>query len=619
MRSIRRSLIVYFILLFTIALAAVSSYSYHTTAQSLFERQANARMMIGTQFETRHRALRAELDRRILRQAQTMANLSRSTLAHTDGLAPFGAIGAAALPQGYFQIPVWMAQGPYSPWMSKGAYSELAREIFLAQPIRTHIESADDLIPPAEGEQAQEYFQIYRHNGYPMQRSKSMEDHWFTLDEDLRTNSVLLKETFDEVDIKPGVRVRRVTLKTTVPRLSFVHVAWPWRASFGPPTKMGTKGTPPVKWTPRPGGFESVAPVVFIQYASEIGPTEAKIHALENKRNQQLVELETTIHADLEQLRTNMLWIALATLTAVGLGCYLVIRLGLAPLSRMSRAVSQISAPQFQLPLDPHKLPHELRPIASTLVQTLEQLRKAFDREKQAAADISHELRTPLAALMTTLEVGLRKPRDPEDYRQILEECHASGQHMYELVQRLLALARLDAGADLCRPGPVDAVELALHCADVIRPLAKARGLDLQLHLPDPVLLQTDPNKLREVITNLLHNAVEYNKPNGSIDLTVETINDRVQIEVRDTGIGISSEAIAHIFERFYRADPSRHADTPHAGLGLAIVKSYIDLMGGTIRVASSPAGTVFTIELPVGTIASVETGIRGEPILMGR
>ena len=297
----------------------------------------------------------------------------------------------------------------------------------------------------------------------------------------------------------------------------------------------------------------------------------------------------------------------------------MLVRLGLAPLSKLSKAVSEVSAQNFQLPLDTEKLPDELQPIAATLMETLAQLHKAFDREKQAAADISHELRTPLAALMTTLEVGLRKSRSLDEYREILQDCQSSGRHMYQLVERLLALARLDAGADQYRPAAVDAIDLALQCADLIRPLAKARGLDVRLDLPDAVTVQTDPNKLREVLINLLHNAVEYNKPAGSIELSVERINGHARIEVRDTGIGIAADALAHVFERFYRADPSRHADTPHAGLGLAIVKSYIDLMHATIQVASSSAGTTFTIELPLVKTPAAETGIQTEPALMPR
>jgi two-component system heavy metal sensor histidine kinase CusS len=113
-------------------------------------------------------------------------------------------------------------------------------------------------------------------------------------------------------------------------------------------------------------------------------------------------------------------------------------------------------------------------------------------------------------------------------------------------------------------------------------------------------VLRTDPDKLREILTNLLHNAIEYNRPEGSIELALERENGHVLLEVKDTGIGIAPEAREHIFERFYRADPSRQADGLHAGIGLAIVKGYVDLMGGTISVESTEGqGTTFRVELP--------------------
>jgi signal transduction histidine kinase len=252
------------------------------------------------------------------------------------------------------------------------------------------------------------------------------------------------------------------------------------------------------------------------------------------------------------------------------------------------------------LPFDEPRLPRELRPIVRRLTQTLELLKRTFAREKQAAADISHELRTPLAALLTTTEVALRKPRSAEEYRELLADCHATGQQMSQLIERLLALARLDAGVDTLQPREVDVSNLAQQCATLVRPLVAARGLTLRMERNGPVMLHTDPDKLREVLTNLLHNAIQYNRPEGSIELALERENGHILVEVRDTGIGIAPEARDHIFERFYRADPSRQSDGLHAGLGLAIVKGYVDLMGGKISVQSTEGqGTTFRLELP--------------------
>jgi heavy metal sensor kinase len=346
----------------------------------------------------------------------------------------------------------------------------------------------------------------------------------------------------------------------------------------------------------------------FIQYAIEIAPTEARLQQYAKDRDEQLAHVDAATVSQLRDLRSQFFWIALATFAATLVGGYLLLLLGLAPLARLSEAVSEVSERDFRLKVDPEGLPAELKPIAERMSHTLEQLGKAFDREKQAAADISHELRTPLAALITTVEVALRKARSAHEYREILEDCHSSGQQMSHLVERLLALARLDAGADRPRPRAVDAGQLAMQCADLVSPLAKARGLTLTAHVSLPLSLSTDPDKLREVLTNLLHNAVEYNRPGGTIELTVERSNGDLCVEVRDTGIGIGPEARARIFERFYRADPSRHADSPHSGLGLAIVKSYVDLLGGTIAVDSVlQQGTTFRVRLPVQDLVPEE------------
>src|SRR6202043_1854210 len=180
------------------------------------------------------------------------------------------------------------------------------------------------------------------------------------------------------------------------------------------------------------------------------------------------------------------------------------------------------------------------KPIVRRLSETLAMLKRAFAREKQATADISHELRTPLAALLTTTEIALRKPRTAAEYQELLQDCRLSAQQMTQAVERLLALARLDACVDRLRPQAIDAAELAEQCAAWVRPLAEARGLTLTVHRSGPAPLTADPDKLREVLTNLLHNAVEYNRPQGSIDVTVTRDDGRLRLEVRDTGVGIS-------------------------------------------------------------------------------
>ncbi|HKB38243.1 MAG TPA: HAMP domain-containing sensor histidine kinase, partial [Gemmataceae bacterium] len=176
----------------------------------------------------------------------------------------------------------------------------------------------------------------------------------------------------------------------------------------------------------------------------------------------------------------------------------------------------------------------------------------------------------------------------------------ASAGQINQAVERLLALARLDAGVDRVRKQTIDAVDVARQCVSVVRPLAEVNGLKLSLEADEPALLETDPDKLREILNNLLHNAIQYNREGGSVDVSVHRENGHLQLQVCDTGIGIPETARPHIFERFYRADPSRQADGLHAGLGLAIVKGYLDLMGGSIDVESVEGkGSTFNVRLP--------------------
>lgn len=627
MRSIRLSLIVYFLVLVTVALAAVSWLSYQMAERSLRDRQRDSEARIRAQFEVTKLQLYDDVDRRLYRQAHVLVNVSQSAFIHAEGqFALLGMIGAGGAPNGHLN---------YALFWCEIAHKDLSREIFFSQPLSTRIENADKLVGEEDEQHAQEYFQTYRSNGVTMERSESLvlEDQSFELDEKFRKNAELSDVQYDTVTLKDDVKVRRITLKTTVPSYEVTMVQWPFK-NVPPPNifapkggaapktnKGGAKGSVkgPVK-APAPPRPPVKMPVIYVQYASNIAPTDALVsdHAL--KRDAQLIRLGEAIDSELNELRSSFFLIGLSTLAAVWLGGFLMIRIGLAPLSKMSEAVRQVSVKDFHLPIETAKLPRELQPIAGRLVELLNHLEKAFAREKQAAADISHELRTPLAALMTTLEVAMKKRRSVDEYHEILDECRSSGQHMYHLVERLLMLARLDAGADQYRPTETDVTEVALACADLIRPLARARNLELRVHLPEPITTQTDANKLRELLINLLHNAVEYNKDNGAIDLSVERAGGKVRFEVRDTGIGIKPAALEHIFERFYRADPSRHADTPHAGLGLAIVKSYVDLMGGTIRVESSDAGTAFVVELPLAvSIHDRQTAVKAAPALAGR
>jgi heavy metal sensor kinase len=627
MKSIRLSLVVYFLLLLIAVLGAVSWFVHQLAAGALDERYKAAQDLVRSQYAAHCSELQAGFDRRVLRQAHYVAAMSRTSV-HVEAAYPAGLIGVAMVPQPHLHVWLWLNEGIAPPWRPRDPrdVAPVAEQLYRFRSTEIDVEAAEDLIPPDQmrdprddeaitvdrpPDHTHEFFQVFFRDNTPISRSRTLVLANYVLPVDGALLKNLIERQpherfeFDTLDAPGGMSLRRVTLVSSLrrpPRPTAEFNAWAWTSGLRPgPNKGGSfgKGGGP---GPGPAPFMGRPEIpIFVQYAIDRAPTEARLQQYADERDQQLAQLAADTPDQLQALQRKLLWIALATFAATLAGGYLLLRLGLAPIGRLSEAVSEVSERDFRLNLDLHQLPTELQPIAERLSQTLGQLGRAFDREKQAAADISHELRTPLAALLTTIEVALRKARSAQEYREILEECRSSGQQMSHMVERLLALARLDAGAESARPRLVDAGELALGCADLIRPLARAAGLTLTAHVEPPLPAEVDPDKLREVVTNLLHNAVEYNRPGGAIELSVERSGDELCIAVRDTGIGIAPEARAHIFERFYRADPSRHADTPHAGLGLAIVKSYVDLLGGTIAVESVPqAGTTFRIRLPV-------------------
>jgi signal transduction histidine kinase len=386
---------------------------------------------------------------------------------------------------------------------------------------------------------------------------------------------------------------------------------------FGPPPAGVLGGTP----APSPVLTLESLPRLYIQCARPKAAIDAVMAQFAADRDDELARLAGEIRTARSTLRSQIAGIGLIAFLALAVGGPLLVSRALRPVGKLSEAVSRVSEKDFRLPHDGTDLAVELAPIHARLTQTLDLLQRAFAREKQAVADISHELRTPIAALMATIDVALRKPRTSEQYREALEECRLISKQLGQLVERIMTLASLDAGNDCLQVARTDAAELATGCAAVIRPLAAAGGLTVDLQAESPLELDTDAGKLREVLMNLLHNAVEYNRPGGTIELSACRDNGSVVFEVRDTGIGMSPEVKEKIFERFYRADASRHATGIHAGLGLAIVKEYVARLHGTIAVETQPGvGSKFRVTLPAPLPA--DTAPRSvpaeEPVIAG-
>jgi heavy metal sensor kinase len=621
MRSIRWSLVVYFLILMGATLGAVSYFCYQSTQSALETKEKYTKAFLTKKFEDDKVHIVADFDMKLFRNAR---ELGKKLILHYHRVEPLYAVttvGSAPPLVGLWNIlPAAESLVTEPTSLIKAVAQMRLRADPRIQPLHP---DDDHLFPPLAIEEG-EFYQTYLMLPFPMKggpkQGKDMKAEllsheasenlgglaWQLGKEQKQKADDPVQRPFDEIRLKSGQIVRRVTLRVPVDwqRIGVAINPLPTltAADYLPLNPLG--GQNALRW--ESSGTVQIAkgprPFIYLQYGLD---TAERDRALENAKTElesRLVQLSDDLSEARAQLGRQLLWVSLGAFAALVAGGLCLVSLGLSPLNRLSEAVSKVSEKDFRLPIDQDHLPRELVPIADRLSQTLDQLKRVFEREKQAAADISHELRTPVAALLTTLDITLRKQRSADEYREVLEECRSSGKQINQLVERLLTLARLNAGADMLRPREVDVNALTDQCVALVRPLAEARGLQIRVHHNGPASMNADPDKLREVLTNLLHNAIEYNKPDGSIDVKVERNNGTMAMEVRDTGIGISADARERIFERFYRADPSRHADdTPHAGLGLAIVKGYVDLMGGSIDVDSTVGtGSTFRVRLPV-------------------
>ncbi len=607
MRSIRLSLMVYFLALLAVALLAASLLVYRNAELTLASKQEAMGKLIQAQYQDRCQDAKEHLDQDLLTQARSLARLvqvqvewSRADLIQLSMLS--GLVPSSFNPSGYALAPLWLAesmpistehgQPPPGPhWI---IHERVRRSLF---PYLFKIQLNKFLLPVDS-----EYFQIDCPHS-PSYYSDAMGDRTFMLPKSVSDQDQAANWTFDDTYLG-DMPVRRVVFQVSGVALEMFRRPEPRRRD-----RRESSADSPRAATVPPGPPPRRGPPIYVHCAAQTDKLNATLAGFGQERDDELTKVADETRESLRSLRHWLWGISLAVFAATAAGTYGLVRLGLSPLQRLSHAVSRVSVRDFRLPLDERPLPLELRPIAERLTNTLDLLKRAFAREKQAAADISHELRTPLAALLTTTELALRKPRSAEHYRELLGDVHASAQQMNQIVERLLTLARLDAGVDRLRVQPVDVAALAQQCADVVRPLAEARGLKLTVKNSFAASgggdgarsVQTDPDKVREIVSNLLHNAIQYNRPGGAIDLRVGRQNGTLEVEVQDTGIGIADEVRERIFERFYRADPSRGGDDLHAGLGLAIVKEYIDLMGGSIGVESIEGqGSTFRVQLPV-------------------
>jgi two-component system OmpR family sensor kinase len=312
-----------------------------------------------------------------------------------------------------------------------------------------------------------------------------------------------------------------------------------------------------------------------------------------------------TAELGLEQTFSSFLLILpFGVLAAYAIGS-LIARRALAPVDQITNEVREITdGRSLHRRLPTSMVKDELGRLADTLNQMMERLERSFAALRRFTADASHELKTPLTVLRAGVERALITSNLPPEALSVLEETMEEINRMTELVDALLTLARADEGLVRLHQEPVDLRALILETEETGELLAEPAGIAVTVETPvDPVIVAVDGSRIRQLVMNLLTNAVKYTPSGGRVRLWLEREDGRVRFGVSDTGIGIAAGDLPHIFDRFWRADSARTrtGERTGVGLGLAICKWIAEAHGGTIDVQSRPGrGTTFSVTLPL-------------------
>lgn len=327
-----------------------------------------------------------------------------------------------------------------------------------------------------------------------------------------------------------------------------------------------------------------------------------KIPAGLPERNYLIVQIAT----DLAHHEAFMVSFRFALWATVGLAAFasgllgwFAARRGLAPLREISQKAARITVHHLDRRLPVESIPVELAEVARTLNEMLARLEESFHRLSDFSSELAHELRTPVSNLLTQTQVTLSKARTAEEYKEILASNAEEFERLSKTISDMLFLAK--AENNLLVPN-LEQVDLRAE-ADGILEFYEALVAEnnIQLNIEGQAVARGDRLMLRRAMSNLLSNAFRHTPEGGYIKVRISIRNDNVvTVSVSNTGETIAPEHIPRLFDRFYRADPSRHHDTEGAGLGLAITRSIMKTHGGGATVQSSNGVTIFELWLPV-------------------
>lgn len=281
-------------------------------------------------------------------------------------------------------------------------------------------------------------------------------------------------------------------------------------------------------------------------------------------------------------------------------GGYFVMRRALEPVDALTRSAERITSRNLneRLPIVPTG--DELERLSIALNSMVARLDAAFAHIRRFSADASHELRTPLTVLRGELEGIAQEPQLTAAMREMIGSALEETERLARIVDSLLVISRLDAGEARMERARFDFAELTEATVEQLRLLAEDKNIMLVSQARQLVEVEGDRARLKQVVVNLVDNAIKYTPAGGQVEVRVTREDSYTLLEVKDTGVGIPKEALSHIFERFYRVDQARSRAVGGTGLGLAIVKSICTAHGGEVTVESTEnEGSRFEVRLP--------------------
>jgi len=296
-----------------------------------------------------------------------------------------------------------------------------------------------------------------------------------------------------------------------------------------------------------------------------------------------------------------VLLVSLPVALAVALsGGWFLAGRALRPVEAITLAARRIAAGDLTQRLMVPPAPDEIGRLATTFNDMIARLEASFRQVRQFSADASHELRTPLTVMKGESELALRRSRSAEDYKLVLESSLEEIDRMTQIVDELLFLSRADLGEIAIESLPVKLDALVEDVERQATVLGREQGVQVMVGTVEPAVVQGDELRLRELLLNLVDNAVKYSRPGGKVEIVLVCQGTTVRLSVTDQGIGIPSEDQARIFDRFYRSNAARTHAPKGTGLGLSICKWIVEAHHGRIEVQSQVGeGSKFTVILP--------------------